>query len=360
MRRAYWRGDDIGRALKYSGECRSLNDRATGRLDRLTQEPTIDPLWEVLGAVRMTGGVFLDAQFTAPWCVSATMEMADFQLYLPNTQQVVAYHYVISGRMEVSTLAGAEPMVIGPGQAVLLPRNDGHIVGSELHPSPIHVKQLLQPGEGGGLAKIVHGGGDEPTHIFCGFLGSNQFRNPLFETLPPMLKIDLASAGSSEWVEASWAFAIQGLQQGRVGSGAVMSRLSELMFVEAVRNYAASLPTGQKGWLSGMRDAAIGRTLALMHGKPGHPWTAEELAGAVAMSRTAFSDRFAALVGAPPMRNLTSWRMQLAQEKLREGSQSVAQIAYEVGYEAEEAFTRAFKREIGSPPATWRKEARAK
>jgi AraC-like DNA-binding protein len=331
-----------------------MNDRATGRLDRLTDQ-TIDPLWDVLGAVRMSGGVFLDAQFTAPWCVSATMQMSDFEPYMANTQQVVAYHYVISGRMQITTVDGGEPIEVNAGEAVLLSRNDGHVLGSELQPRPVHVKSLLQPGTGGGLAQIVHGGGDEPTHIFCGFLGSNQFRNPLFETLPPMLKIDLASAGSSEWMEASWRLAIAGLKQGRVGSGAVMSRLSELMFVEAVRNYAATLPPGQKGWLSGMRDPCVGKALAMMHGKPGYAWTAEELASAVAMSRTAFTDRFAALVGAPPMRYLTGWRMQLAQEKLRETTQSVAQIAYDVGYEAEEAFTRAFKRQFGMPPATWRK-----
>lgn len=308
----------------------------------------------------MTGGVFLDAQFTAPWCVSATMQMADFEPYLARTQQVVAYHYVIRGRMQIITVDGGEPIEVQAGEAVLLSRNDGHILGSELRDNPVGVKSLMQPGDRGGLARIVHGGGDEPTHIFCGFLGSNQFRNPLFSTLPPMLKIDLASAGSSEFIEASWSFAIKGMQQGEIGSSAVMSRLSELMFVEAVRNYAASLPPDRKGWLSGMRDPAIGKALALMHGQPRHPWTADELAAAVAMSRTSFTDRFTSLVGLPPMRYLTAWRMQLAQQRLLEDTQSVAQIAYDVGYEAEAAFTRAFKREFGQPPATWRKDAKAR
>jgi AraC-like DNA-binding protein len=325
----------------------------------LTEDPTIDPLWEVLGAVRMTGGVFLDARFTAPWCVDASTQVEDFEPWLANTQQVVAYHYVISGSMKIATVDGSAPIEVRAGEAVLLSRNDGHIVGSELHPRPVGVKTLMQPGEGGGLASIVHGGGAEPTHIFCGFLGSNQFRNPLFETLPPMLKIDLASAGSSEWMEASWRLAIGGLQQGRVGSSAMMSRLSELMFVEAVRNYAASLPFGRKGWLAGMRDPAVGKALALMHAEVNRGWTTEELARIVAMSRTSFSDRFAALVGTPPMRYLTAWRMQLAQEKLRSTPQSIAQIAYDVGYEAEESFTRAFKREFGLPPAAWRKSAMA-
>jgi transcriptional regulator GlxA family with amidase domain len=133
-----------------------------------------------------------------------------------------------------------------------------------------------------------------------------------------------------------------------------MSRLSEVMFVEAVRNYAATLAPDRKGWLAGMRDPVVGKALALMHGQPRDPWTAEDLADRVALSRSAFTDRFTTLVGTPPMRYLTGWRMQLAQDKLRSTSQSVAQIAYEVGYEAEAAFTRAFKREFGTPPAAWR------
>jgi len=104
-----------------------------------------------------------------------------------------------------------------------------------------------------------------------------------------------------------------------------------------------------------VRDPIIGRALALLHGRPNHPWTAEELAREVALSRSAFSDRFVSLMGTPPMRYLTVWRMQVAKEKLRRGNQPVAQIAYEVGYEAEESFTRAFKREFGTPPAAWRK-----
>ena len=318
----------------------------------------MDPLWEVLGAVRMTGGVFLDASFTAPWCVSATMQSEDFEPYLANAQQVVAYHYVIQGRMRIATVDGNGPIEVHAGEAVLLSRNDGHVLGSELHHNPVGVKSLMRPGESGGLARIEFGGGDEPTRIFCGFLGNNQFRNPLFATLPPLLKVDLATAGSSEWMEASLGFAIRGLQQGEVGSSPVMSRLSELMLVEAVRNYAATLPPGQHGWLSGMRDPAIGKALALMHAQTKHPWTNEELARQVAMSRSAFSERFTALVGLPPMRYLTVWRLQLAQQKLLAGSQSVAQIAYDVGYEAQEAFTRAFRREFALPPAAWRRESR--
>jgi AraC-like DNA-binding protein len=136
-----------------------------------------------------------------------------------------------------------------------------------------------------------------------------------------------------------------------------MSKLSELMFVESVRRYAATLPIEQRGWLAGVRDPHVGRALALVHGRPDHPWTAVSLASEVSLSRSAFADRFTASVGTPPKRYLISWRLQVAKEKLRDGRKPIAQIAHEVGYEAEAAFNRAFKREFGVPPAAWRKQA---
>jgi transcriptional regulator GlxA family with amidase domain len=215
----------------------------------------------------------------------------------------------------------------------------------------------VQPGEGGRLARIVHGGGGEATHLVCGFLGSAQRGNPLIACLPRVLKIDMAEAGLDEWLESSIRFALRGVSEELVGASTVMSRLSELMFVEAVRRYAAALPAEQRGWLFALRDPYVGKALALVHGRPGHPWTAESLACEVSLSRSAFADRFASAVGMPPKRYLISWRLRIAKEKLRGGLKPIAQIAHEVGYEAEAAFNRAFKREFGVPPAAWRRQS---
>ncbi|UVK57008.1 AraC family transcriptional regulator [Mesorhizobium sp. AR02] len=314
----------------------------------------LDALGEVLRAVKMTGGVFLDTHFTAPWCVSARFTSDQCRPSLTDAVQIIAYHYVVSGRM-LAAVEGESPFEVRAGETVVLSRNDPHLLGSALDMRPVGTEHLIQPGERGGLARIVHGGGGEPTRLICGFLGSDEQRNPLIATLPRMLKVDMVTAGSSDWIEASLNFALKGLQEGRVGSPAVMSRLSELIFVEAVRSYAASLVPEQKGWLAGMRDPAVGRALALMHAGVNLHWTAEQLAREVALSRSTFSDRFAGLVGMPPIRYLTAWRMQLAKEQLRSGHRSIAQVGYEIGYQAEEAFTRAFKREFGMPPAAWRK-----
>jgi AraC-like DNA-binding protein len=313
----------------------------------------MDALSNLLQAVRLKGGVFLDARFTAPWCVSARIGPEDCRPFLTEPCQVIAYHYVTQGRLQLQ-IEGEPAVEVRAGEAVLLPQNDPHVLGSSVALRPVSADDLMQPVEGGGLTRINHGGGGEATHLVCGFLGSDQHRNPLIATLPRVLTIDMARAGSDEWIESSLRFAVRGLNEGKVGGSTVMSKLSELMFVEAVRSYAAALPAEQTGWLAGLRDQFVGKALALVHGKPGHRWTTESIAREVSLSRSAFADRFTAVVGVPPKRYLISWRLQVAKEKLREGRQPIARVAYEVGYESEAAFTRAFKREFGMPPATWR------
>ena len=334
-----------------------VNDRPAGSIDRPTGggDAGADALSEVLRSVRLSGGMFLEASFTAPWCVLSKVDPEDCRPFLAEPLQVIAYHYVVEGRMLVG-VDGHDPVEVRAGETVLLPRNDPHVLCSSADLRPIYAHDLIQAGDAGELLRIVHGGGGEATRIICGFLGSDQDRNPLIATLPRILKVDLCQARSSEWIESSLRFAIQGLQQGAVGTSMVMSRLSELMFVEAVRSYAAALPAEQRGWLAGIRDPVVGRALALVHGSLDRRCTAESLARDVALSRSAFADRFTALVGMPPKRYLTFWRMQAAKDKLRGGRQPIAQIAYEVGYEAEAAFNRAFKREFGVPPAAWRKQ----
>ena len=317
----------------------------------------MEVLSAVLQTVRLTGGVILEAHFTAPWCVLSQFSAEDCRPFVCDPVEVIAYHYVVCGRCLVE-VAGEPPIEVQAGEAVLLPRNDPHVLGSSTCLNPVDSHDLIQPAEGGGLARIVHGGGGEATDVVCGFLATDQLSNPLIATLPRVLKVDMAQSGSDEWIESCLRFALRGLKEGLIGASTVMTRLSELMFVEAVRRYAAALPAEESGWLAGMRDRYVGKALALMHGKPDHPWTAESLACEVSLSRSAFSDRFTAFIGMPPKRYLISWRVQVAKEMLREGRKPIPQIAHEVGYEAEAAFNRAFKREFGAPPAAWRRQAR--
>jgi AraC-like DNA-binding protein len=317
----------------------------------------MDPLSEVLRSVRLTGGVFLDVQLTAPWSIISELTAEDCRSILSEPAQLIYYHVVLAGGFFL-TVDDAEALRVNAGEMVLLPRNDVHTLTSDLGLKPVHGRSLVQPPVGGGLARIIHGGPGTPTHMVCGFLGSEGAYNPLLATLPRVLKIDLRTATSRQWVESSVRFAADELVQGRLASSSVMSRLSEVLLVEAVRQHAESHTT-EAGWLNGLADPYVGRALAIIHQDIAADWSIDQLAKAVALSRSAFIDRFSALVGMPPVRYQTVWRLQTARLHLSESKRSIAQIAPLVGYESEEAFSRAFKREFGKPPAAWREQNRS-
>lgn len=312
-----------------------------------------DPLAEVLRSVRLIGGVFLEGRFTAPWSVLSRISAEECRPFMTEPGQVIGFHVVIEGRLLIS-VESQSPIEIRAGEVVLLPRNDTHTLASAPGIPSVSAHALIQPSDDGGLMRVVHGGGGEPTRIVCGFLGSEQQYNPLISTLPRLLKLDVRQGASRDWVEASVRFAADELVRGGVASSSVMARLSELLLVEAVRSYASQLGREETGWLKGIADPQIGRALALMHSDIGKSWSADELANEAALSRSAFMDRFTTLIGMPPMRYLKTWRLQTARLQLRETQVTIAQLAHAVGYESEEAFSRAFKREFGLPPARWK------
>ena len=315
----------------------------------------MDVVAEVLRSVRLSGGIFLDAYFSHPWCVTSKITPEDCRPVLATPAQVIAYHFIIEGRVLLA-IDGGRDIEVHAGEVVLLPRNDGHTLASARGIAAISADDLIQPSQDGGLARIFHGGGGEPTRLVCGFLGSEEAFNPLIAALPPVLKIDVRSGTSGDWIEASVKFAASELAEGRFASSNTMSRLSELLLGEAIRRHVSTLDENQMGWLKGLRDPQIGRALALIHANLGSSWSASRLAKEVAMSRSAFTERFTRLVGLPPIRYLTMWRLQKAKHELRETNKTISQLAHSLGYESEEAFSRAFRREFGVPPTRWRDE----
>ena len=249
-----------------------------------------------------------------------------------------------------------EAIEMRAGELALLPHNDPHLFGSDLSAALVPAHTLMQAPRVGGIARVKHGGGGETTQLLCGFLGSDTAFDPLLSALPPVLTLDVRSTSSGAWIESSFRFAASEIAAGRMGSTTVIAKLSELLFVEAVSQYVASLPAERRGWLAGLRDPQIGRALALLHARPTDAWTAEALALEVGMSRSVFAERFTTLVGQPPMQYLTLWRMHVAAQHLREGHGSVAQVGFAIGYESEAAFSRAFKRQFGTSPGTWRRQ----
>jgi len=316
----------------------------------------MDALLDVLRTLRLTGAVFLDAEFTAPWCVMARVGPEDCRALLPAPVHVIAYHYVTEGRLLLE-VDGRPPVAVRAGEIVLLPRNEPHRLGSALSLRAVTIDHLIHPPADGGPARIVHGGGGERTRILCGFLGSDTPDPPIASILPAALTLDVSQGAAGAWIESSLRFAARELSAGGPGSAMVLARLAELLFIEAVRQHAAALPAEQAR-LGGLRDPIVGRALALLHGRPAQRWTSQGLARESGASRSAFAERFTGLMGEPPMRYLARLRLQLAAQRLEQSQASVAGIALDAGYRSEAAFSRAFKRAFGTPPAAWRKERR--
>jgi AraC-like DNA-binding protein len=287
--------------------------------------------------------------------VTSQIGPEDCTPFVPEPANIISYHYISTGRVLVE-VDGNPPLEASGGELIVVPRNDPHRLGSMLDRRAVSAHELIQPAEDGGLARIVHGGGGERSHILCGFLGTETPNDPLLRILPPVLKVDFAASAAANWIESSMTFAARELAAGRVGSPATLARLAELLFTEAVRRYLTSLPDEQAGWCAGMRDPIVGRALALLHGRMKQRWTAEDLAREVGLSRSALGERFTRVMGEPPMRYLAQQRLQAAAQRLKTSNDSIARIAFQVGYESEAAFNRAFRREFGVPPAAWRKQ----
>jgi AraC-like DNA-binding protein len=305
--------------------------------------------------IRLSGGVFLEADFTAPWCINGKISTDDCKPFLAAPRHVIASHFVAAGNMQLR-IEGGDTIDVRAGEFVLLPHNDAHIFGSDLNVPLMSAREVIQPPQGGGISRINYGGGGAATQLLCGYLGSDAPFSPLLSALPSVLKLDVRATASGAWIESSFRFAASEIAAGRLGSTTVIAKLSELLFVEAVSQFVASLPAERRGWLAALRDPPIGRALALLHARPTEGWTAETLALEVGMSRSVFAERFTSLVGQPPMQYLTLWRMHVAAQHLREGRGSVAQIGFAIGYESEAAFSRAFKRQFGTSPGAWRRQ----
>ena len=318
----------------------------------------MDALSDVLRTTHLSGGVFLQAEFTAPWCMIAHVTSKLCAPFLGPTVQLIPYHYVVEGELWVSVEGSGTPHKLGSGELVLFPRNDGHLMGSDLGLPPVEAGAIIVPAAQG-LHTIRHGGGGAPTRMICGYLGAGGARdNPVIATLPAAMTLKVGEIEAADWIRSTFHYAASEAAAGRPGSATVLAKLSELLFVEAVRRYVDELPADQTGWLAGLRDPVVARTLALMHGDIVRPWSVEELGRAAGVSRSALAERFTRMIGMAPMHYLAHWRLQTAAQKLRDTGASLAQVAELAGYSSEAAFSRAFKKRFGNSPASWRRAAR--
>jgi AraC-like DNA-binding protein len=317
----------------------------------------MDALSDVLRVAHLTGGVFMHADFFAPWCVAARIGPEHCGPTIGHASHMIPYHYIIEGELRIRVEGeDVEELLVGTGDVVLLPRNDVHLMGSDLSVTPVPGDDIIRRPVDGGLSVIHHGGNGDRTRMICGFLGYDSGDgNPMISTLPTLLKLKAEGGGAAEWIRSTFQYAAEEVAAGRPGSETVLAKLSELLFVEAVRRYAEALPEGQTGWLAGLRDPHVARALALLHRDIARDWNVDVLSREVGLSRSALAERFVRLIGVPPMSYLANWRMQVANMKLRHTNASLAQVADMVGYGSEAAFSRAFKTSFGTAPATWRR-----
>lgn len=320
----------------------------------------MDALSEVLKSVRLEGAVYLNAEFTAPWCMHGKYGGASIRERLPGAEHVVYFHFLTEGACQVRLLEGGAVLDVAAGDLVLFPRDDRHLMGSDLRVAAAETDFLLAGADATDpeFIRIRFGGGGAPTRFVCCYLASGRTTlRPLIEALPRMLRIPIGDGHASTLVRELLRAGVRESASTAPGAGSTLAKLAELLFVEAMRRYVDGLPPGGKGWLAAVRDPQVGRVLASMHAEPGRDWTVDELARRAALSRSALAERFADLVGEPPIQYLMRWRLALAAQALRAGTEAISRIAERSGYESDAAFSRAFKREFGMPPAAWRRAA---
>ena len=319
----------------------------------------MDAFSEILSGVKLSGAVFFSAEFSAPWGFSAPASKAVAEYVAPGAPHLVLYHLLVDGSSVVE-IEGGTSLALAPGDVVIFPHGDPHIMGNGSPVTPVDNAQELQRILSAGLKVSRQGGGGEITKFICGYMACDpQLSRVFLGGLPPILKVSIRNDASGQWLEHSLRYSVDNADASRAGGGAVLSKLSEVLFVETLRRYIALLPREQTGWLAGIRDPEVGKALALLHRKPAHPWTIAGLANEVGISRSVLAERFRRYLSEAPIAYLTRWRLQLGAQRLKSTSSSVAEIAAEVGYESEPSFNRAFKREFGLPPARFRSQSKS-
>jgi AraC-like DNA-binding protein len=321
---------------------------------------TSDVLSEVLRAVRLTGAVFFQVECASPWVAEAPAAHCIARDVLPGAEHVIEFHVITRGACW-GGVVGEPPLALQAGDVVVFPQGDAHVLSSASGMrGPAELEQYRRPEHGRLPVRLeLHGRGPADTSLVCGFIGCDARPfNPLLATLPRVLHVQRQANHDGALLDQLVRAAVLESSAPRAGGEIMLARLSELLFIEVVRRYCDGLPSDTRGWLAGLRDETIGRSLSLLHARPADSWSLAELAREVGSSRTILAERFHGFVGRPPMQYLARWRMQLAASLLTGTRLPLAEIAERVGYGSEAALSRAFKRLVGVAPSAWREGER--
>jgi AraC-like DNA-binding protein len=318
---------------------------------------SMDALSEALRGMRLTGAVILNAELTAPWGFASPSVKAGQALLPPGVGHLVLFHLVTEGAA-AARVHGYGELNLEAGDLVVLPHGDAHELWNGARAKLVDGAPLLPKILRGSLDEERGGGGGAVTRFICGYFGCEDYAaRLLLPGLPPLFKINVRRDASGAWLESSIRHLVSDAQSKRAGRAALLAKLAEALFVETLCRYMEDMPPERSGWLAGAKDQAVGQALACFHRHPSRAWTLVELAKEAGVSRTVLAERFTRLMGRSPLAYLARWRLQWAARLLETTDHNVLQIALDVGYESEAAFSRAFKREFEVPPARYRRRA---
>ena len=319
----------------------------------------MDALSETLRVVRLVGAIFINARFTAPWCYQSPAADSAAPILEPGADRVVIFHLITEGECHVE-LGDEPPLKLVAGDVVIFPQGDAHRMSSQPGLAPAGSGRRLDDVLARRPRQLAYGGGGSTTRLVCGYLACDaRLARMLLAGLPRVVRVNVRESNAGTWLEASVRYALAEARSPRPGGAGVLAKLAEVLFIEVLRLYMNEQGEGRIGWLAGVGDRIVGAALNALHKEPSRAWTLDELARTAATSRSVLAERFVQLVGSTPMQYLTQWRMVLASNLLVRSNAPLASIANDVGYQTDTAFSRAFRREFGAPPAAWRRNQAA-
>lgn len=321
-----------------------------------TPDRPADPLGlrDALERLRLDGAIFLRAEYTDAWAYASPSASDLIELLQPGAERLVLFHIVARGGCWVQ-VADGERQWADEGDVIVLPYANQHRMGGRSPATVVPLASLLEAPPWDRLPVIRLGEGGPQTDIVCGYLHSGDpLFDPALQALPRVFVVK-SSDITSQWVRASIEYA---LEHGDTASGSpAATRLPELLLTEILEQYLASAPAAKHGWLAALGDPILAPALSLLHHHPERKWTVGDLADEVAVSRSVLDDRFRTVLGISPMRYLSQWRLRQAQDLLAHTNMTIGAVASRVGYESQEAFSRAFKRTYGIAPNAWRRQS---
>jgi AraC-like DNA-binding protein len=310
-------------------------------------------LESALEQLRLDGAIFFRSQLTEPFAFESTPNAVAGVLH-PGAERIILFHIVANGSCSVAT-AGGERHWANQGDVIVVPYGDAHIIGGTEPADCVSILSLLEAPPWATMPTIRHGGGGAPTNLVCGYLYSDDpLFDPVLRVFPPVFVARLPSGAASGWVQASIAYSLEETALSNASPSLIARRLPELVLIEVLRLHLATAPAADRGWLAALRDPVLAPALSLLHCAPARKWTVAELASGASVSRSLLDERFRQVLGRSPIRYLTEWRMHLAEELLATTDMGIFTLARRVGYDSEEAFSRAFKRARGLSPSHWR------